>query len=169
MFEERKATNPEARQILRILDEGSYEGPSGRWVSLKDEQSAAERGTVRYTPEALDKLRGVESAGEGLPMLEVLHATTQEAAQRLAGNGNVVLLNFASARNPGGGFLGGARAQEEELCRCSGLYRGLITQPAYYAANRDQQSLLYTDHLIYSPNVPFIRTGTHAPLLAAPF
>lgn len=81
----------------------------------------------------------------------------------------MVLLNFASARNPGGGFLGGARAQEEELCRCSGLYRALLTQPTYYEVHRVNRSVLYTDHLIYSPRVPFFRVAADAPLLDDPF
>ncbi|MBY0487254.1 MAG: TIGR02452 family protein, partial [Flavobacteriaceae bacterium] len=38
----------------------------------------------------------------------------------------VGVLNFASAKNPGGGFLGGASAQEESLARSSSLYSSLI-------------------------------------------
>ena len=42
--------------------------------------------------------------------------------------------------------------------RCSGLYPCLIAQPSYYRANRLCKSALYTDHLIYSPSVPWFRT-----------
>ena len=66
-------------------------------------------------------------------------------------------LNFASARNPGGGYVRGARAQEEDLARCSTLYQTQLTQRGYYDANRETKSLLYTDHIIYSPSVPFFR------------
>jgi uncharacterized protein (TIGR02452 family) len=67
------------------------------------------------------------------------------------------LLSFASARNPGGGFINGAKAQEEDLARCSGIYPCLLTQPAYYDTNCEGESLLYSDHIIYSPHVPWFR------------
>jgi uncharacterized protein (TIGR02452 family) len=92
--------------------------------------------------------------------IEVTDETTQAAAHRLVsleGGPDLVLLNFASARNPGGGFIKGAKAQEEDLARCSGLYPCLLTQPEYYEVNRAQDSMLYTDHLIYSPQVPWFR------------
>ena len=70
-----------------------------------------------------------------------------------------MLLNFASAKNAGGGFLNGAKAQEEDLCRSSGLYLCQLEQPDYYAANRAEKSMLYTDHIIYSPRVPCFRVS----------
>jgi uncharacterized protein (TIGR02452 family) len=69
----------------------------------------------------------------------------------------LVLLSFASARNPGGGFINGAKAQEEDLARCSGIYPCLLTQPTYYDINRASDSLLYSDYVIYSPKVPWFR------------
>ncbi len=164
-FDERKPTNPAARDVLRVLDEGGYKSAGGSWVAIAHKQGAAESGTRLYTPEELERLRAGDSGVLEGPIVEVIDATTSKAAQSLAADGPVVLLNFASARNPGGGFLGGARAQEEELCRCSGLYRTLITQPEYYRVNREQSSLLYTDHLIYSPDVPFFRMSAHEPWL----
>ena len=49
---------------------------------------------------------------------------------------NVAALNFASAKNPGGGFRKGAQAQEECLARCSALYSSLTSPAAagFYAA-----------------------------------
>jgi uncharacterized protein (TIGR02452 family) len=70
---------------------------------------------------------------------------------------HLACLNFASAKNPGGGFLGGAQAQEEALARSSALYPCLLRQPDYYDLNRGNHSALYLDLIIYSPQVPFIR------------
>ncbi|MBK8014528.1 MAG: TIGR02452 family protein [Deltaproteobacteria bacterium] len=102
--------------------------------------------------------------------IEVVDATTQQAAATLAtADGGLVLLNFASAVNPGGGFLGGSKAQEEDLCRSSGLYRTLLRQPEYYRFHRAHRSPLYSDHLIFSPNVPFFKIDGSGAWLDAPF
>lgn len=71
--------------------------------------------------------------------------------------GGVLLLNFASAKNPGGGFLGGSRAQEESLARSSGLYPCIVPHAEMYDANRRCGSCLYTDYMIWSPDVPVFR------------
>lgn len=159
-----------AQEILDIVAHGGYSTPTGTWVDIGAMQVAAAQGTELFRPADLDALLGAPAGSGSAPRVEVVDATTQDAAQALASDpGGVVLLNFASAKNPGGGFLGGARAQEEEVCRCSGLYRLLLTQPEYYETNRAERSELYTDCIIYSRDVPFFRTSAKSPWLDVPF
>jgi uncharacterized protein (TIGR02452 family) len=85
--------------------------------------------------------------------------TTLAAARRLLAEGeNPAALIFASAKNPGGGFLNGAQAQEEACSRASALYACQTTAKCrpLYAINRGV-SCLYTDNMIYSPAVPVFR------------
>ena len=159
-----------AKQTLALVEAGTYTAEDGTPVSIADAQAAALAGTRLYTPDQLAALvDGLSEDGGPAPPVEVVDGTTQRAAQRLAAEGPVVLLNFASGRNPGGGFLNGARAQEEDLCRCSGLYPTLLTQWTYYEANRARSSTDYTDHAIFSPAVPFFRLSGRSPLLSEPF
>lgn len=155
-----------AAEVLALLDHGSYEH-EGAEVRIQPAQAACVANSRLYTPVELELLRA--QLAPGPPQVELLDATTQEAARALAHQGAVCLLNFASARNPGGGFLNGAKAQEEDLCRCSGLYPTLLQHPTYYEVNRRQRSLLYTDHAIHSPGVPFFRVRGTGDLLAQPF
>ncbi|MFR3753045.1 MAG: TIGR02452 family protein [Enterocloster sp.] len=69
------------------------------------------------------------------------------------------VLNFASAKNPGGGFINGAMAQEESLAASSCLYKTLTAHETYYRMNRACSTMIYTDHAIFSPDVVFFRDG----------
>lgn len=155
-----------AKDVLAMIERGTYPGPSGD-VDVSKAQTASVAGTRLYTPGDVSAL--LDQPLAGTPRVEVWDATTQVAARQLAADGPVLLLNFASARNPGGGFLRGAKAQEEDLCRCSGLFPTLLTQPVYYEANRAHDSVLYTDHAIVSPEVPFFRVKGTGAFLDAPF
>lgn len=159
-----------AQETVAMIEKGSYEAPSGKTVELGPLINAAVKGTKLYPPGSLDSWEPA-SRGGGSPKIEVTAETTAEAGRRLVegeGMAKVAALNFASAINPGGGFLLGAKAQEEDLARCSALYHCLLTQPMYYEVNRAMASPLYTDHLIYSPNVPFFRDDRLS-LLEEPF
>jgi uncharacterized protein (TIGR02452 family) len=150
-----------AQETLQIVEEGQYTSPSGNVVEFLAQQRAAVNGTTLYSPEQGQHLLQAQHPCDGKePRIEVTSETTQVAAHRLVhdeGCGDLVLLNYASARKPGGGFLNGAKAQEEDLTRCSGLYPCLLTQPVYYTQNRAHSSKLYTDHVIYAPGVPWFR------------
>lgn len=141
-----------AQEVLDLLKQNQY-------ATL---QEKAEKGTKLYTPDFAFLEQGELFPHDRHLGTTVTEETTQEAAHRLVvkeGKKNVVLLNFASAKHAGGGFTTGSKAQEEDLCRCSGLYPCLAQSSVneYYRHNRSQKTPLYSDFTIYSPNVPWFR------------
>ncbi len=72
-------------------------------------------------------------------------------------NTRIGILNFASAKNPGGGFLGGSQAQEESLARSIALYASLQSEFQFYEEHREMVILLYSHSMIFSPNCPVFR------------
>jgi uncharacterized protein (TIGR02452 family) len=148
-----------AHDTLAALAQGYYDGPTGP-VNVAEAQQAAVAGSRLYRPaDAPDLLRELTWPAGPLAEVCVYNATTLAAAAQLAAEfGRVGVLNFASARNPGGGFLGGSQAQEESLARSSGLYPCLAQFTELYKFNSlPASTALYSDHLIYSPGVPVLR------------
>lgn len=71
---------------------------------------------------------------------------------------SICILNFASSKNPGGGFENGAMAQEEALCQASNLYNILSKHREFYEYNRKNLNKgLYSDGIIFTRNVLFFR------------
>ena len=90
-----------------------------------------------------------------------------EAAWHYVGYETCVL-NFASAKNPGGGVEWGSTAQEECLCRCSTLYANLTDRTCwekFYEPHRKQGDQLYNDDCIYTPDVLVFKSDTRSPQL----
>ena len=74
--------------------------------------------------------------------------------------GKIAALNFASYKEPGGGFLNGSRAQEECLCHESTLYNVLSQKMDYYEWNRaNLNHALYKPRALYSPDIIFEKNG----------
>lgn len=104
---------------------------------------------------------------ENVTNVIVTKKRTFEAAEAYK-NQHVAVHNFASASNPGGGVTKGANAQEECLCRCSGLYFCLNT-PAmwdgFYKPHRDAHDPIHNDDTIYTQRVTVFKTDTATPQL----
>jgi len=156
-----------AKETLEILKQKRYTSLSGVPVDISTSLDAAVKGTILYKADSDLPDTDWETFK---PTMEVTNETTAQAAVRLSslGKTDIVGLNFASARNQGGGFLSGALAQEEDLCRCSGLYTCLKTKPIFYNENILCDHNLYLDNMIYSPKVPFFR-NEHNVFLEQPF
>ncbi|MFB8756864.1 TIGR02452 family protein [Streptomyces nigra] len=150
-----------AKETEQIVAAGSYRAPDGREVSIAAAVRAAREGTRMYGPDPVPVPRTPMTTS-----FEVTGESSLEAARRL-GAGTAVL-NFASARNPGGGFLNGAQAQEEALCRASALYACLRAAPGFYDHHRARRDPFYTDRVIHAPGVPVFRDD-RGRLLAEPY
>ncbi|KAJ7148099.1 hypothetical protein C8R43DRAFT_1009470 [Mycena crocata] len=102
-------------------------------------------------------------------VIDILETTTLAAARRAAQKGYkrpIGVLNFASAHQPGGGFINGTSAQEESIARSSTLYASLMTptgQQFYRLHSAEgKNGGFYTHAMIYSPHVVAFRTDEGA-------
>ncbi len=157
---DRKAT---ARETLAIMERGYYE-INGIRVDIRQQQDDSVNNSFLLTPEQGDQILKKYEKGAKAQDRKTAFATqncgTVDAILELAGEGKqAAVLNFASAKNPGGGFINGAMAQEESLAVSSCLYRTQLAHEEYYVKNRAFRSMMYTDHAIWSPDVVFFRDG----------
>ncbi len=136
------------KEIVDILKKGSYLASGDSvGVTIKEDLDNCVEKTKLFGPDELasvteEKVEKLWEKARVAMQIEVVEESTLGAGRRWcsdpAGPRRVGCLNFASAKNPGGGFLGGSRAQEESLAMASGLYWSLTAPQVeeYYAANR---------------------------------
>ncbi len=146
-----------AIQALRIDHEKTYLAADGTRVDVRKQIDRALRAKVSIPP--WEVLSPVPTEPSCDTEIGVTRETTLQAAKRLFEEGEMPMaLNFANGLQPGGGFLLGANAQEESLCRCSALYLTLLGDEMYAAhkalGNRDSSSWA-----ILSPEVPVFADG----------
>ena len=127
-------------------------------MDISNDVSNTNKNDVFISHEEAGRLERVFKPEAGTGSVELTRESTLETIIRLYENDESFgVLNFASAKNPGGGFLNGALAQEESLAAASGLYLSQRNHPAYYEINRACKSMVYTDNAIWSPDVVFFR------------
>lgn len=161
-----------AQETLEIMRQGYYElsvkreyeqKPDIKRITIKEAMEQSVGRSMLISPAEGEKILDKYSvcAGCSQPETRVDNISTVEAVRMLAAEGktDIGVLNFASAKNPGGGFLNGAQAQEESLTVSSTLYPTLTAHEEYYKENRAHSSMMYLDYGIYSPEVVFFRDG----------
>ncbi|MCD8046247.1 MAG: TIGR02452 family protein [Clostridiales bacterium] len=77
-------------------------------------------------------------------------------------NPKILVLNLASATQPGGRTRQGASAQEEDLCRRSSLLLSLESEDArrYYDFNNARKTRMGSDAVMVSPDVEVIKDSS---------
>lgn len=150
------------RSAVEIARSGWMPNAVGDRVELEDLVTAACSRVVSLPPEADLPDPPRELFDE--TTVQVRNQTTLAAARELVDQGSQPLaLNFANGLQPGGGFLTGACAQEETLCRSSALFLTLVDD-RMYAAHRKRPRADSTDWAILSPEVPVFREDDGTPL-----
>ncbi|MBS2014902.1 MAG: TIGR02452 family protein [Deltaproteobacteria bacterium] len=158
----------QGREAVEIASRGAYEAPSGRRVDLAAAVASAIARTRDYAPE--DHVPEPAGGARVATRISVVNGTSLASARAIASRTRAVpfVLNFASAKNPGGGFLNGARAQEESLARASALYPTIV-HSRMYAHHRASHDCMYTSWMIHSPEVPVFRDDESGVLLEEPY
>ena len=167
-----------AQETVDILNKGFYLNQRQETINIQEYLQAAITNSIHYSENdfsqvfsQLSKKQVRENQNQIEIKFEINNETSLNAASRLVnkqGFDGVLCLNFASAKNPGGGFLNGSQAQEESFARATGLYPCISQMMAMYEKNRNYSSCLYNDDMIYSPQVPVIRDDNDE-LLDEPF
>ena len=145
------------RSAVEAIRQGAYLGPAGERVDWSREVEHARISKRSIPPD--EQLAPSASPAVQRTRVQVTNETTLQAAHRLTlWLQRPVALNFANGVQPGGGFLVGARAQEEGLCRSSALFATLEGDPMY-AYHRTRPRPDSSDWVIHSPDVPVFRQG----------
>ena len=151
----RDAARARGQSAVDAGQRGEYFAPNGELIDWGDAVRTACAMKASLPPDAplprIDRHSGFQT------IVQVTNETTLQAARRLTDRGiRPLALNFANGISPGGGFLNGARAQEEVLCRSSALFLTLLDDPMY-EAHRKRSRPDSTDWAILSPDVPVFR------------
>lgn len=149
----------EFRNTVDIVNQGGYVTENGAVYSFPDDSDMM-CNTVFYEREIClpEAVRGFEHTIVEVQNVDCLYAGVQLKEQGY----NPAVLNMASRRNPGGGVVTGAGAQEETLFRRTNLFRSLYQFAPYaeqYGVKRScfQYPLDRNYGGVYTPNAIYFR------------
>ncbi len=143
------------QETLATLKEGSYTSADGIRHSL-NLGSAARGVKVVLSGGHVRQRPGSERTEISVKNQDCLYAAADLHAKGL----NPIVLDMASNGHFGGGYLSGARAQEEECCRRSGLCLPLDTQQGIQQTNFYPLNNHSASAGLYVPHIPIIRAAS---------
>ena len=167
-YTERMRLKKIAKETMKITRQGYYE-LNGMRIELPKRNYDE---VIAITPEQADAARWSllgRKLSKNYPGNIYVWCISSFGA--VAGFDRFLVLNFANAFTPGGGFLNGAEAQEESLCRASTLYASLVTEKAagMYEYNRSLNSPAASDYMLLSPEVCVFRDQDNHKLREKPY
>lgn len=159
-----------ATDTISVVKEGQYLSADGELVDFLEQQVKALEETVHVRAEDFDRIMAtIPPPRSGNITIEVTEESPLKVSRRLAvaeGKTDLACLIFASAKTPGGAFQLGIDGQEEAFARSSGLYACQLRAEEFYNIHKRSTSFLYTDNMIYAPEVPVFRDDDAQPLFA---
>lgn len=159
----------DAQAFLKVLSGDTYQVGRVLYPMPKYKPAVYYRaGMVDALPN-ISKCPITDAVSVELHTVSTVDAALRAVKQRIgkAGMGGVGVLNFASAKNPGGGFLSGSMAQEEALCHASTLYPQL-KDSLMYSENRAAHLDGYYNDAMNVSETFFLRDGTGAYVAPTP-
>ncbi|KAJ7105681.1 hypothetical protein C8R44DRAFT_806650 [Mycena epipterygia] len=161
-----------AETTLASVSSGKVKA-NGNLYDLRNILSQSTVQTAYYGPDSLLSAWHTVSPAQSQPTgiktaIEIVETSTLDAARTAALKGHkrpIGVLNFASAEQPGGGFINGSSAQEESIARSSTLYASLMTPTAqqfYTLHSANGEGGFYTHAMVYSPHVVVFRADDGA-------
>jgi len=155
-----------AKETIKITEAGRYIA-GGHEVVFNDVDV---KEVIVIDPKTGEDLLAEDLSSLDKDMMCRISVVNDDSFEASKGLNKPLVMNFANAHVPGGGFLHGAAAQEEALCRTSTLYASISSSKAaeMYRYNNTHISQVESDYMLISPNVVVFR-GEGFVLLEKPY
>ncbi len=151
------------RETIQVINAEEYRSANGTTVIVNDAEA------LLYSRFHVHEFNVNDiPAREEPTIVEVVNEDSIYAGKHLLEDGyNPIVLNFANQTRAGGGVVSGCRAQEEDLCRRSTLFRSLVQftpVAARYGVKMSGYQYPMNEQFggIYSPWVKVFRDGAHS-------
>lgn len=158
-YQVKELRTKEYRNTVEIVNQGHYVTESGAEYTFPSD-SEMMRHTIFYGTEipVVEESQSSEQTIVEVRNIDCLYAGAELKTQGY----NPAVLNMASRRNPGGGVVTGAGAQEETLFRRTNLFRSLYQFAPYaeqYGIKRSHQQYPLDRNFggIYTPDAIYFR------------